>query len=134
MEPALDDGAAGLLATWEEIYKRGLLTFWLLLVLADRPAYAYEMSTAIQELSHATLHANDQSIYRALSRFEGLGLVTGVAHASPVGPPRKYYHLTARGRQLLASFIQRNLIVFQEPQLVERLRELSVHTSMEETT
>lgn len=130
MESTVSYDVAALLATWEETYKRGLLSFWLLLVLAERPTYAYEMNKAIQEVSHSTQTANDQSIYRALTRFEGLGLVTSVSHASPVGPPRKYYHLTPRGRQLLITFARRNLLIFQEPEIVARLQKLTVyHTS-----
>jgi PadR family transcriptional regulator, regulatory protein PadR len=93
--PVVNSDESELLQTWEEIYKRGLLTFWLLLLLAERPSYAYEMSSAIQELSQETMSVNEQSIYRALSRFEGMSLVAGVAGPSQIGPPRKYYHKRA---------------------------------------
>ena len=58
-----------LLATWEGNYKKGLLTFWLLLILHEREAYAFEMSTLIAGLSRETIVADDNSIYRALKRF-----------------------------------------------------------------
>ncbi|MGB7539786.1 MAG: PadR family transcriptional regulator, partial [Anaerolineales bacterium] len=61
-----------LLKNWEEVYKKGLLTFWLLLFLHERPAYAYEASAAIGELSNGTILADENSMYRALNRFESL--------------------------------------------------------------
>ena len=36
-----------LLAQWEETYKKGLLSFWLLLLLAQRKAYPYEIKATI---------------------------------------------------------------------------------------
>jgi hypothetical protein len=33
-----------LLTKWEESYKKGLLSFWILLLLYERPSYPYEMS------------------------------------------------------------------------------------------
>ena len=101
-------------------------------MLADRSVYAYEMSGALHEMSHATITANEQSIYRALTRFEGLGLVTSAMHPSQIGPPRKYYHLSPKGLHLLGRFIQRNLQVFHEPQMIARLQELAARVPSEE--
>ena len=39
MSHDLDD----LLLTWESNYKKGLLSFWMLLVLREQPAYALEL-------------------------------------------------------------------------------------------
>jgi PadR family transcriptional regulator, regulatory protein PadR len=132
--PGVNSDESDLLQTWEEIYKRGLLTFWLLLLLAERPSYAYEMNSAVRDLSHETISVNEQSIYRALTRFEGMGLVTGVTGPSQIGPPRKYYHLTPKGRRLLARFIKRNLHIFQEPEMVKRLQDVTANESSEEMT
>ena len=37
-----------LLKKWEEAYKKGLLSFWLLLLLYDQPAYAYELGAQLR--------------------------------------------------------------------------------------
>jgi DNA-binding PadR family transcriptional regulator len=111
-----------LLRNWEEVYKKGLLTFWLLLFLHERPAYAYEASSAIGELSHGTISADENSMYRALNRFESLGIVKSELQQSKLGPSRKYYSLTETGVSLLTKFIQRNILVFEEPSIAERIQ------------
>ncbi len=111
-----------LLKNWEEVYKKGLLTFWLLLFLHERPAYAYELSAAIGELSRGTISADDNSIYRALNRFESLGIVESEMRQSDVGPQRRYYQLTASGAELLILFIQRNISVFEQPEIAARIQ------------
>jgi PadR family transcriptional regulator, regulatory protein PadR len=111
-----------LLKNWEEAYKKGLLTFWLLLYLHERPAYAYELSVAIGKLSQGTVTADDNSIYRALNRFESLGLVESELRQSDVGPQRRYYQLTDTGLELLRQFIQRNILIFEQPEIAARLR------------
>jgi PadR family transcriptional regulator PadR len=111
-----------LLKNWEEVYKKGLLTFWILLFLHERPAYAYEMSTAIDELSQGTIRADENSIYRALSRFESMGVVTTELRPSEVGPQRRYYSLTKAGTELLARFIRRNILIFKRPEITDRIQ------------
>lgn len=116
------ENLSDLLSTWEEVYKKGLLTFWLLLLLHERPSYPYEIGQAIRELSLETISADDNSIYRALYRFEGMGIVSSELQQSNTGPSRRYYNLTDRGRQLLADFITRNILVFEKPAIAERIQ------------
>ncbi len=110
-----------LLEKWEEVYKKGLLSFWMLLVLHRRPAYPFEMNVLIQQLSQGTISADDNSLYRALSRFEDMGLVASELQPSPNGPARRYYTLTSAGRQLLRRFIERNVLVFRNAEVEEEL-------------
>ncbi len=58
-----------LLLKWEESYKKGLLSFWILLLLHERPSYPFEMRSLIEEISQGTITADENSIYRALNRF-----------------------------------------------------------------
>ena len=111
-----------LLENWEGVYKKGLLSLWLLLFLHDRPAYAYELSAAVDTLSQGTITADDNSIYRALNRFESLGVVHSELRQSAVGPQRRYYQLTETGLALLRQFIQRNILVFEQPDIAARLQ------------
>ncbi len=111
-----------LLAQWEEAYKKGLLTFWLLLLLREQPRYAFELSAAVAQVSGETVTADDQSIYRALKRFEGMKIVTSYREESPQGPPRKYYRLSDLGEELLKRFIQRNILLFQDESVAKRVR------------
>jgi len=111
-----------LLENWEGVYKKGLLSLWLLLFLHDRPAYAYELSAAVDTLSQGTITADDNSIYRALNRFEALGVVHSELRQSAVGPQRRYYQLTETGLALLRQFIQRTILVFEQPDIAARLQ------------
>ncbi len=111
-----------MLASWESVFKRGLLTFWIQLLLHERPYYPYEMNDAITSASGEAMSADSNSIYRALRRFESLGLVTSALRHSDSGPDRRYYRLTESGKNLLAQFIQRNLLIFQEKSLASRMQ------------
>ena len=45
-----------LLAQWEQNYKKGLLSFWMLLAIAGDPLYAYEMKEKVESLSQGSRH------------------------------------------------------------------------------
>lgn len=111
-----------MLENWEGVYKKGLLTFWLLLLLDEKPSYPYEMSAEVTRLSEGMISADGNSIYRAVSRFEEMGLVASESGESKLGPPRKYYSLTEEGRGLLRMFIERNILIFQHPAVAERIQ------------
>lgn len=110
------------LTQWEAVYKRGLLTFWILLLLHEREMYAYEMRASLAEISQGTIDVDDNSIYRALKRFAEAGFVRSDLRASEAGPARRYFTLTPAGLALLAGFIERNLLVFQTPRIVESIQ------------
>ena len=117
-------GLDQMLENWESVYKKGLLTFWLLLLLDEKPSYPYEMSAEVTRLSEGMISADGNSIYRAVSRFEEMGLVASESGESKLGPPRKYYSLTEEGRGLLRIFIERNILIFQHPSVAERIQKV----------
>jgi PadR family transcriptional regulator, regulatory protein PadR len=121
-----------LLLKWEETYKKGLLSFWILLLLSERPSYPFEMRPLIEEISHGTVSADDNSLYRALNRFAEVGIVSSQTRPSSQGPDRRYYHLTEKGRELLQRFIERNIRVFETAQVAERIQALCPGTPKEE--
>ena len=104
-----------LLGQWESVYKKGALTFWLMLMLHQRPMYAFEMGPALTRISSGTLSVDRKSLYRAMRRFEASGVVDSTWHSSDKGPKRRYYHLTPLGTELLRRFTRRNILIFQEP-------------------
>ena len=111
-----------LLAQWEETYKKGLLSFWLLLLLAQRKAYPYEIKAAINEMSHHTIDADENSIYRSLNRLADSGIVDSEVQPSGTGPSRRYFFLTSLGRALLTRFINRNILVYEQPDVAELIQ------------
>ena len=113
-----------LLQVWETTYKKGLLSFWILLVLHRQAAYARELGRLVEQASGGTLTADDNSLYRALNRFERVGLIAGEPRPSKVGPDRRYYRLTGKGRRLLRRFAERNILVFQRDDVRRRVAAL----------
>ena len=113
-----------LLNQWEETYKKGLLSFWLLLLLAQRRAYPYEIKAAINEISRNTINADENSIYRALNRLADSGIVDSELLASETGPSRRYFFLTSLGRELLTRFITRNILVFEQPEVADLIQKM----------
>ena len=116
-----NDDISELLSKWEETNKKGLLSFWILLLLYERHSYPYEMSAEVAKISQGTISVDDNSIYRALNRFESVGIVKSELQQSSTGPQRRYYSLTEKGKTLLTEFIQRNIQVFETPFVSERI-------------
>ena len=113
-----------LLVQWEGTYKKGLLSFWLMLLLAQRKAYPYEMRNVIAELSQETIIADENSIYRALRRLAKSKIVDSELLPSETGPSRRYFYLTDLGHELLKRFIQRNILVFQQPTVASMIQQV----------
>lgn len=106
----LDDYERRVLDGWEEIYKRGLLTMWLLLAVSERARYAAEIATFLAERTGGTMAADNRSLYRALRRLADVGLVEDVGRpAERTGADRKYFSLTESGERVLDVFLERNV-------------------------
>ena len=87
--------------------------------------YVFEMGEALGAVSRGTMTADERSLYRALRRFERAGFVESEWQDSDVGPRRRYYRLSALGTELLRRFTQRNILLFGEPEIAERLAQLT---------
>ena len=127
-----NDDIGELLSKWEETYKKGLLSFWILLLLYERPSYPYEMSAEVAKISQGTISVDDNSIYRALNRFEAVGIVKSELQQSNTGPQRRYYSLTNTGKALLTEFTRRNIQVFETPSVSERITAVLQNSSQAE--
>lgn len=77
--------------------RKGLLGYFILLI-AREPVYA---SDIIRRLDAAGVRVVEGTIYPLLSRLHRDGLLAHQWQESPSGPPRKYYHLTDRGRTVI---------------------------------
>ena len=112
---------AELLATWESTYKKGQLTFWLMLALRDEPRYISDIKEFITAHTAGTITCEDQSVYRALRKFYDLEIVDYELRDGNKGPERKYYSLTPIGQDLLSEFIRRNMKILYNKSLVDIL-------------
>jgi PadR family transcriptional regulator PadR len=121
----MNKGTEALLERWEQNYKKGLLSFWILLAIAEEALYAYEMREKVEALSKGSISADENSIYRALRRFAKSGLVRSEMRPSEIGPDRRYFQLTKKGVELLAAFIQRNLDVFNNRDVKRAMKKIA---------
>ena len=112
---------AELLETWENTYKKGQLTFWLLLALRDESRYVSDIQAFIDTHTEGSITCEDQSVYRALRKFYDLEIVDYELRDGNKGPERKYYSLTPIGRDLLGKFIERNVKILYNRSLVDLL-------------
>jgi len=114
-----------LLSSWEETYKKGQLTFWLLLSLRNKPLYVGEIKEFIETLTNGTISCEDQSLYRSLRKYYDLEIVDFELREGYKGPDRKYYFLTQIGKELLQEFTQRNISLFYNEKLSDLIKNTS---------
>jgi PadR family transcriptional regulator PadR len=58
-----------LLTGWEDLYKKGQLSMWILLALKDGPKSMNDIKKFINHVIHGHLNTDDKSMYRTLRRF-----------------------------------------------------------------
>lgn len=79
--------------------RKGVLEYCILSILSKKEAYA---SSMLEELKVADMLVVEGTIYPMLIRQKNQGLLTYRWEESPQGPPRKYYSITDKGREVLA--------------------------------
>lgn len=107
-----------LVLEWDEVYKKGQLSLWVLLSVYDGKKYAAEISEFMFAATGGTFEVQEQSLYRALRRFKGMGMVMVTEEDSPNGgPKRKFYELTQIGREVLGRFIDLHIAPLMQPEI-----------------
>ena len=91
-----DDGAE----KWEAQLRKGCLELAVMAVLKPGRSYGLEILRALEETSNLVL--SEGTIYPILNRLRQDSLVTTEWVESDSGHPRKYYSLTAKGRERAA--------------------------------
>ena len=112
-----------LLDAWESTYKKGQLTFWIFLALREGTKYVDEIKTFVDEKSNRSMTCEDQSLYRSLRKYLHLGVVDFELGKGHKGPERKYYYLTELGNDLLTKFIERNISLFYNENIIKLLNQ-----------
>ncbi|MGH7995406.1 MAG: PadR family transcriptional regulator [Opitutaceae bacterium] len=78
--------------------RKGLLEFLLLKIIAAEKVYVADI---LGELSRTEFSTQEGTLYPLLSRMRREGLLRYEWKESEAGPPRKYYELTAKGKEHL---------------------------------
>lgn len=73
----------------------------ILSILASGESYGYAILKQIEDLSGGQLVWDDSTLYPVLHRLENEGLLTSSWRTAESGRRRKYYRLTANGREVL---------------------------------
>lgn len=79
-------------------------TFFILLSLATGPKHGYAILKDTEELSRGKVSLSTSTLYTALNRLLGQGLIERSddgQHEPGPGLPRKVYRLNERGRRIL---------------------------------
>jgi len=83
--------------------RKGLLEFIVLLIIAAEKVYAADI---LKQLSQTEFATQEGTLYPLLSKMRREGLLDYEWQESEAGPPRKYYELTARGREQLRETLE----------------------------
>jgi len=81
---------------------KGTLEGIVLAIVAERPAYGYEITARLRDEGFADIV--EGTVYALLVRVEQRGFVDVAKVPSEKGPPRKVYTLNELGREQLADF------------------------------
>ncbi len=79
--------------------RKGILEYCVLTIISIHESYSLEI---IECLKAANLIVVEGTIYPLLSRMKNGGLLSYRWQESTEGPPRKYFCITEKGKELLA--------------------------------
>lgn len=111
-----------LLLSWEDTYKKGQLTLWIFMALQESKKYVDEIKNFIEKKSDGTISCEEQSLYRALRKYEHIDVLTYDLKEGNKGPDRKYYYLTNLGQELFNQFVDRNIKIFHSTEIIKILK------------
>jgi len=86
--------------SWISQIRKGVVEVAILGMVSRREMYGSEIVSELSDRPGLAISAG--TIYPLLARLKKAGLIDSVWRESPVGPPRKYYTLTALGQGELA--------------------------------
>jgi PadR family transcriptional regulator PadR len=89
------------LANWGAQARKGVLELMVMLALAGREHYGYELVERIRE--RGRLDVGDGTLYTILARLKNEAFVRTRWEQPESGPARKYYALTKEGHAALAA-------------------------------
>src|SRR5690554_460678 len=82
-------------------FKKGVLELCVLSLLNRKHFYGYEL---VEKISRY-INISEGTIYPLLRRFRTEGYVTTYLEESQEGPPRKYYMLTDKGKEVYEDLV-----------------------------
>lgn len=89
---------------WQTQLRKGILDIVIMNLLSHGPCHGYEMVRQLKKIQGLTMR--EGNIYPILARLEQEKLIENYTESSSDGPPRKYFRLTAAGRDTLEQMNQ----------------------------
>ena len=84
---------------WSTQLRKGMLELCILNAIKGKNLYGYDIVRTLRNIPGLVI--SEGTIYPILSRLKREGFVQTTIKESTEGPPRKYYELTEKGRQIL---------------------------------
>lgn len=89
---------------WTQQIRKGSTRLAILQLVSERERYGYEIVTSIRERTKGVLEVAEGNVYPALHALEAEGHISSSwREVEPGVPPRKYYRISASGREHLAA-------------------------------
>ncbi len=98
-----DDSGDPQLRKFHKELSAGTVSLVLLAVLAasDQPLYGYQIAKTLERSGDGVLSGKQSALYPVLRNLQAAGLLDSFVEPSDAGPPRRYYRITASGREAL---------------------------------
>ena len=84
---------------WSTQLRKGMLELCILNAISRASLYGYDIVRKLCKIKGLVI--SEGTIYPILSRLKREGIVQTTIKESSEGPPRKYYELTAKGKEIL---------------------------------
>ncbi len=93
----------GHLRKFQKELSTGTVSLALLAVLArsEEPMYGYQIAKTLERFGDGVLSGKQSALYPVLRTLGAAGLFDSYVEPSMSGPPRRYYRITAQGRDAL---------------------------------
>lgn len=91
------------LKKWIAQIRKGSLDLCILALINKQTQYSFELIQNLKKIDD--LIVTEGTIYPLLNRLQSAGLIQSFWAESTSGPPRKYYSMTDKGKELLEQMI-----------------------------
>ena len=94
----------------------------IFLALQESKKYVDEIKEFVETKSNGAITCEEQSLYRALRKYEHINVLSFELRQGNRGPERKYYYLTELGQILFDKFVERNIQLFYSEEIKRLLK------------
>lgn len=85
---------------WTKEMKKGTIQLCLLAILSNESKYGFQIIKELREMTHGYFDLKEGTLYPALHRLEQKGYLVS-EWKTDTTVPRKYYKITAEGKEIL---------------------------------